>query len=158
MELYPSVGTPLDEIEPFTQELTDIVVTMQEKLSTETKILEGTLPTPDYGVVRQTLENELSIPRLTEEQWRTLCPSGSSTTVPALASTPESNTLSCSAEASNPVSDTPASGSWCSNLPTDCCKETSGDCGCETGVSSECCACTVQTINVPMVGMPSEER
>ena len=158
MELYPSVGTDLDDIEPFTQELTGIVVTMQEKLSTETKILEGTMPTPDYDVVRDALQNELSIPKLTEEQWRTSLGNGSLITDPTLISMFGSSNLSSTAEPSNPPSDTPACGTWCSKLPTDCCEGKSGDCGCETGASNECCDCTVQTINVPTVGMPSEER
>ena len=158
MELYPSVGTPLEEIEPFTQELTGIVETMQEKLVTETRILEGAMSMPDYGMLRQALENELSIPKLSEEQWRTHCPSGSSTTDPTLTSTPASSTSSCSAVLSVLVSDTPVFGGWCSRLPTDSCEATLGDCGCATAASNESCACMVQTINVPTVGTPSEAK
>lgn len=158
MELYPSVGTPLDDIEPFTQELTGIVETMQEKLSSETKILEGTMPMPDYDVVRDALQNELSIPKLTEEQWRTSLGNGSLTTDPVLISMFGSSSSSSTAEPSNPPLDTPVCGNWCSKLPTDCCKAKSDDCGCATDASNECCACMVQTINVPTVGMPSEEK
>jgi hypothetical protein len=158
MELYPSVGTPLDEIEPFTQELTGIVATMQEKLSTETKILEGTMPIPDYEGVRDALQNELSIPKLTEEQWRTSLGNGSLTTDPTLISMFGSSSSSSSAEPSNPASDTPVCGNGCSKLPTDCCEGKSADCGCATDASNECCACMVQMINVPTVGMPSEEK
>jgi len=158
MELYPSVGTDLEDIEPFTQELTGIVETMQEKLSTETKILEGTMPTPDYDLVRDALQNELSIPRLTEEQWRTSLGNGSLTTDRTPTSTLASSSSSSTAEPSNPASDTPAFGGWCSNALTACCEGKSGDCGCATDASNECCACMVQTINVPMAGTPSEER
>lgn len=150
------VGTPLEEIEPFTQELTGIVVTMQEKLSTETRILEGSMTTPDYGALRQALENELSIPKLSEEQWRTHCPNGSSTTDLTLTSTLASSSSSCSAVPSVPVSDTPASVGWLLKPPTSFFEATSGGCGCATGASSESCDCTVQTINVPTVGMPNE--
>jgi hypothetical protein len=158
MELYPSVGTPLDEIEPFTQELTGIVETMQESLATETRILEGAMPMPDYTLLRQALENELSIPKLTEEQWRTRCPSGSSTIGPTLTSTPASSSSSCSAEASIPVLDTQSSGGVSCSAPTNCCKARSDGSGCEIDASNGCCACMVQTINVPTVGMPSEAK
>jgi hypothetical protein len=158
MELYPSVGTPLDEIEPFTQELTGIVETMQEKLSSETKILEGTMPTPDYDLVRDALQNELSIPKLTEEQWTMHLRNGYLTTDLTPTSTPASSSSSSTAEPSNPPSGTPVSGHWCKDVPTGSCNPRSGGCGCETDASNECCDCMVQTINVPTVGMPSEEK
>lgn len=158
MELYPSVGTPLDEIEPFTTELTGIVETMQEKLVSETKILEGSMPLPNYVSVRTSLENELSIPKLTEEQWRTHFPSGSSTTDLTLISIPASSSSSCFVEASSLGLDTQPCVERSFSMPTNCCEGKSDDCGCATDASNECCACMVQTINVPMAGMPSEEK
>jgi len=54
-ELYPNVGTPIDAIEPFTQELHGIVDKMKEDLLTETPILEGTA-IPTYDEFRQALD------------------------------------------------------------------------------------------------------
>lgn len=144
-------GTPLAEIEPFTQELTGIVDTMKEQLATEVRLLEGTR-VPEYK------ENELSIPQLTEEQWRTHLHGGSSTTDPTPTSTLASSSSSSTVEALNPVSDTLPCVERSFSMPTPCCEGKSGDCGCATDASNECCACMVQTINVPMAGMPSEEK
>ena len=232
------LGASLDAITPFTQELEGIVQTMQEKLSTETKILEGDLvptygsgtwepipvakpmteaeframlsakeeeykaqekkadeekkiqeaerlatikaweedqlanPTPqqrEYIAVATELrsaaaelrkrwaeENELSNPTQRQQEWSSHSRSGCSTTGPTPTSTPASNTLSSTAGVSTPSLATQPCGTWCSNLPTACSKETSGGCGCETGASNASCDCTVQTINVPMAGTPSE--
>jgi hypothetical protein len=158
MELYPSVGTSLEDIEPFTQELTGIVETMQEKLSTETKILEGSMPVPDYTAMRASLENELSIPKLTEEQWRTSLLNGSSRTGLTLISIPASSSSSCFVEASSLGLDTLSCTSVSCSAPMSSCEGKSDDCGCATDASNESCACMVQTINVPMAGMPSEEK
>lgn len=156
--MYPSVGTPLNEIEPFMHELTGIVETMQEKLTTETKILEGSMPLPDYDAMRASLENELSIPKLTEEQWRTRLHNGSSTTGLTLISIPASSSSSCFVEASSLGLDTQPCVERSFSMPTPCCEGKSGDCGCATDASNECCACMVQTINVPMAGTPSEAK
>ena len=158
MELYSTLGTSLEDIEPFTHELTGIVLSMQEKLTTETKILEGSMPLPEYDLVRQALENELSIPMLTEEQWRTSLQSGSSKTDPTLTSTPASSNLSSSVEASSLGLDTQPCVARSFSMPTLCCEEKSDDCGCATGASNASCGCMVQTISVPMAGMPSEEK
>jgi hypothetical protein len=217
------LGASLDAITPFTQELEGIVQTMQEKLSTETKILEGDL-VPTYGsgtwepipVAKPMTEaeframlsakeeeykaqekkadeekkiqeaerlatikaweedqlanptpqqrehiavaekNELSNPTQRQQEWSSHSRSGCSTTGPTPTSTPASNTLSSTAGVSTPSLATQPCGTWCSNLPTACSKETSGDCGCETGASNASCDSTVQTINVPMAGTPSE--
>jgi hypothetical protein len=217
------LGASLDAITPFTQELEGIVQTMQEKLSTETKILEGDL-VPTYGSgtwepipvakpmteaefraalssqeeeykaqekkadeekkiqeaerlatikaweedqlanptpqqrehIAVAEENELSNPTQRQQEWSSHSQSGCSTIVRTLISTPASNTLSSTAGVSTPSLATQPCGTWCSNLPTTCSKETSGDCGCETGASNASCDCTVQTINVPMAGTPSE--
>jgi hypothetical protein len=226
------LGASLDAITPFTQELEGIVQTMQEKLSTETKILEGDLvptygsgtwepipvakpmtdaeframlsakeeeykakekkadeekkireaerlatiqaweedqlanPTPqqrEYIAVAAELrklcapgENELSNPTQRQQEWSSHSRSGCSTTGPTPTSTPASNTLSSTAGVSTPSLATQPCGTWCSNLPTACSKETSDGCGCETAASNASCDSTVQTINVPMAGTPSE--
>lgn len=144
-------GTPLVEIEPFTTELTGIVDTMKEQLATEVRILEGT-SVPEYK------ENELSIPKLTEEQWRTHLHSGSSTTDPTPTSTLASSSSSCFVEASSLGLDTQPCVERSFSMPTTCCEGKSGDCGSATDASNESCACMVQTINVPMAGTPSEEK
>ena len=158
MELCPLSGTPLEDIEPFMRELTGIVVDMQEKLVSETVILEGTMETPDYGNVREALENELSIPKLTEEQWRTSLLNGSSTTDPTLTSLFGSSSSSDSVRLSNLDLDIPQHVVECSTSPIVFCEGKSDDCGCETGALSGCCDCMVQTINVPMAGTLSEEK
>ena len=101
-------------------------------------------------------ENELSTLKQHQQEWSSHSRSGCSTTGPTPTSTPASNTLSSTAGVSTPSSATQPCGTWCSNLPTACSKETSGDCGCETGASNGSCDSTVQTINVPMAGTPSE--
>ena len=151
-------GTPLHEIQPFTQELAEIVETMQEKLSTETKILEGTMPTPDYDVVRDTLQNELSIPKLTEEQWKTHLHNGSLTIAHSLISTPVSSTSSSSARPNTPVSDTLDSDVRSCPMQTGSCLEMSGACGCVIGATNESSECTVPTTSEPTHGTPSEQK
>lgn len=101
-------------------------------------------------------KNELSNPTQRQQEWSSHSRSGCSTTGPTPTSTPASNTLSSTAGVSTPSLATQPCGTWCSNLPTACSKETSGDCGCETGASNASCDSTVQTINVPMAGTPSE--
>lgn len=101
-------------------------------------------------------ENELSTLKQHQQEWSSHSRSGCSTTGPTPTSTPASNTLSSTAGVSTPSLATQPCGTWCSNLPTACSKETSGDCGCETGASNGSCDSTVQTINVPMAGTPSE--
>ena len=52
--LYPTLGTPIEQIEPFTQELHAIVDTMKEEMLTESRILEGTA-VPTYDEFRLSL-------------------------------------------------------------------------------------------------------
>lgn len=56
-ELYPNIGTPLEAIEPFTQELHAIVDKMKEDLLTETRILTGTA-IPTYDEFREALDEK----------------------------------------------------------------------------------------------------
>ena len=53
--LYPNLGTPLEQIEPFTQELHSIVDTMKEALLSETRILAGTA-VPTYDEFREAID------------------------------------------------------------------------------------------------------
>lgn len=54
-------GTPLDEIDTFTRELTQLIGEMQQALVTETKLLEGTLIAEREDIV---------IERITEDEWK----------------------------------------------------------------------------------------
>jgi putative phage-type endonuclease len=55
--LYPGLGTALEDIEPFTQELHTIVDKMKEDMLTETRILEGTA-VPTYDEFREALDEK----------------------------------------------------------------------------------------------------
>jgi putative phage-type endonuclease len=55
--LYPTLGTPIEQIEPFTQELHAIVDTMKEDMLAETCILEGTA-VPTYDEFREALDEK----------------------------------------------------------------------------------------------------
>ena len=55
--LYPGLGTALEDIEPFTEELHAIVDKMKEDLLTETRILEGTA-VPEYDEFRSALDEK----------------------------------------------------------------------------------------------------
>jgi hypothetical protein len=160
----------LDEIEPFTEELSGIVRDMQVLLATETRILEGTedltreeivIPPPEdpEAVLRElTGQNELSGGETKECQWSNASANGCWTTghthdcireFATSASTAAPSSLSYpmaqSSEVSLPV--------W-----TNSSEAKSDSCGCGTDATSESCACMEQTINVPTVGMPSEEK
>ena len=87
-------ATYIDEIEPFTVELTGIVQDMQIRLATEIRILEGTeemtredilIPPPadPEAVLRElTGQNELSGVETKEDQWSNASANGCWTTVP----------------------------------------------------------------------------
>lgn len=173
MDAYSSSrldATPLDAIEPFTEELTEIVLEMQAALPSESKLLEGAdileredivIPPPeDPKAVLQALtgKNELSNAESYSSQWMPVLLSGSSRTDPTLISTLESNSSACIAELF--VRTCPTLRSNAASSPMSICsfEETSGACGCATGVTNESCACMEQTISVPTVGMLSEEK
>lgn len=140
-------GADLDDIEPFTAELTTIVDDMKEQLASETRILEGT-EVPEYK------ENELSQPKLTEEQWKAHFESGCSTTARIHTSTPE---LSSSFSTAKPLSLDLAIADLnaISTLPSIAFR-TLSDYGTETGAMSEFSECTVPTTSEPMPGTPSD--
>jgi hypothetical protein len=61
LAMAPEVGADLTKIEAHTEELESIVQQMWEDMTTETKILDGT-EVPD--------REEISIPRISEEEFR----------------------------------------------------------------------------------------
>ena len=160
----------LDEIEPFTEELTGIVRDMQALLATETRILEGTelpqreaivIPPPEdpEAVLREIMgQNELSGGETKEGQWTNASAIGCWTTAPTHISTLESNSSACIAELFSQSCPIPQSSEVSLPVWTGSCEEKSDTCGCGTDASSGSCACMEQTINVPMAGTPNEEK
>jgi hypothetical protein len=149
--IYHPVGASLDEIEPFTMELTQVVDTMKEELANEKRILEGT-DVPEYK------ENELTIVKITEEQWKNALQSGSLTTDPIHTSTPVSDSLFGSAEPLNLDSLDAALPDSSEILFRRSCWARSEDCGTETDAMNECSECTVPTTSEPTDGTPSEAK
>jgi hypothetical protein len=161
-------ATYIEDIEPFTEELSGIVVEMQEKLATETRILEGTedltretiiIPppiNPEETLAILTGKNGLSEGETKEEQWSNVLLNGCSTTDPILISMFESNSSACIADLFNRDCPIPPSDERSLPLLTRFSGATLESCGCGTDATNESCACMVQTINVPMAGTPSE--
>lgn len=140
-------GADLDAIEPFTTELMAIVDDMKERLASETRVLEGT-DVPEYK------ENELSQPRLTEEQWKAHFESGCSTTARIHTSTPES---SSSFSTAKPLSLESAIADLNAiyTLPS-IVSRTLNDYGIETDAMNEFSECTVPMTSEPTPGTPSD--
>ena len=163
-------ATYIEEIQPFTEELTGFVVEMQEKLATETRMLEGTedlfrediiIPppmNPEETLAILTGKNELSGGETKDSQWSSDLLSGCSTTDPTLISTLESNSSACIAELFSQGCPIRPSNAMLLPAPIVSFRETLESCGCGTDATSGSCACMEQTISVPMVGMPSEEK
>ena len=149
--IYHPVGASLDEIEPFTSELTQVVDTMKEELANERRILEGT-DVPEYN------QNEITIVKLTEEQWKNALQNGSSTTDPTHTSTLASGSMFDTAEHSNPDSPSVILPESLEKLFKGLCSARSDDCGTETDAMNECSECTVPMTNEPMDGTPSEAK
>jgi hypothetical protein len=160
MELYSSselAGTPLDAIEPFTEELAGIMVEMQEKLASETKLLEGSeIPEREEIIIPR--KNELSDEDAKEDQWMSVSLNGSSTTDPTHTLILESSSSACIADLF--VQDCPIrqSSVRCTDMLIESCEGTSEGCGCVTGAMNAPFVCTEQTINVPTVGTLNEEK
>jgi hypothetical protein len=159
-----SVGAELEQIETHTREFQRAIEEMNQKLPSETRILEGTSLQP-YTEVRSALENELSQPKLTEEQWKNALQSGSLITDRIPISTPVLSSLFSIARdldlkyaeqdrqwAIRHSSDTST------NSSTDSCSGKLEDCGTETDAMNECSECTVPMTSELMLGTPSEER
>ena len=149
--IYHPVGASLDEIEPFTTELTTVVDKMKEELVNETRVLEGT-DVPEYK------ENELSQSKPTEEQWKSDSLNGFSTTDPTHVSTFASDSLSAFVA---PLSlDSPSAISRESFMKS-CnvsCSVRSGGCGIEIDATNESCECTVPMTSEPTDGTQSEAK
>ncbi len=149
--LYSDHGTNLEDIEPFTAELTSIVDKMKEELANEVRILDGT-EAPVYQ------QNELSCEKLSEEEWRALSQNGSLKTVRILTSIPDSSSSFSSAEPNNldcPTLD--CDGKFCErSIPSSW--GISDACGCVIDATNESSECTVPMISEPTPGMPSEEK
>ena len=149
--IYHPVGASLDEIEPFTTELTQVVDKMKEELVNEKRILEGT-DVPEYN------QNELKIVQVSEEQWKNALQSGSLTIDPTHASTLVSDTSLSFVELSNLDCPNGCLPELYMKLSTNSCVAKSGECGTEIDVTNECCECTVPTISEPMDGTQSETK
>jgi hypothetical protein len=163
-------ATYIEEIEPFTKELAGIVVEMQDKLATETRILEGAeditrediiIPppvNPEETLAILTGKNELSGGETKDSQWSSDLLSGCLTTDHIPISMFESSSSACIADLFD--RSCPIRPSAARSLPARIHSygETLEGCGCGTDATSEPCACMEQTISVPMAGTPSEEK
>ena len=147
MYLCPHGGAYIDEIEPFTIELTDIVDKMKEEMVNETRILEGTA-VPEYSA-----ENGLSNNETKEDQWRTNLPSGFLPIDRIHTSTPESNNLP--AVLNQPAGNIPEPDERFTALSNAFSKVMSDDSGCEIGATNESSVCTVPMISEQTDGTPS---
>jgi hypothetical protein len=175
MDAYSSSkldATYIGEIEPFTEQLASIVVEMQDKLATETRILEGTEDTtredivipppanPDeiLALLTGKSKNELSDGETKEAQWSSDLLSGCSTTDLIPISMFESSSSACIADLFD--RSCPIRPSAVRLLPAQIpfSGVTLEGCGCGTDAMNESCGCMEQTISVPMVGTPSEEK
>lgn len=151
-------GAPLDEIEPFQQELAAIVDTMKEQMTVEARIIEGT-EVPVYGQGEWAVpKNELSDEMHVDEQWKTDLPSGCLTIDRIHTLTPVSNNSSSSVEPSSPPLGIRAFGDMYMKLRTHSLREMSDVSGCVIDATNECSVCTVPTINEPTLGMPNEAK
>ena len=155
--IHLNVGAPLDEIEPHTQEVQRAIEEMYAKLPTETRILEGMTIEP-YTSQLVTLENELSHPRLTDQQWKNALQSGCSTTDPTPTFEPASSSSPSSAVHFNPSSDTLLFSAKCPRSQRRSSRAMSVDSGCETDAMNECSECTVPMTSEPMPGTPNEAK
>ncbi len=149
--IYYPAGADLEQIESFTTELTDIVDKMKEEMVKETRILEGT----DVPVYQ---ENELSISKPVEEQWKNDLPSGSLITGLTLISTPDSSSSSCIAEDSSPGFPIPPLRRQSTTSPISSCSEKLDGCGIEIDATNESAECTVPMTSELMLGTLNQVR
>lgn len=148
--MVSNLGVDIEEEHAFQEELHGIVDKMQEDLVHETKILEGTLE-PVY-------QNELSDAERKEEQWKTDSPSGYSTIARTLTFNDESNTSFSTVSSLNRARVIHDSDEKSQEQSSPSCGRTWADCGLVTELLNESSDCMEQTINVPMLGIPSEEK
>jgi hypothetical protein len=152
-----TLGCRLDEIEPFTQQLSEIVAEMQKQLVNETRILEGTAP-PEYEKERIQLENELSRERLTEEQWKNALQNGFLITVPTLTSMPDSNNFLYTANLSDQSYHSEPSEGKSGESPENSCLEELVECGYGTAQWNVYSVSTDRMISELKPGTPNEEK
>ncbi len=152
-----SVGADLDQIEPHTRDFQQAIEEMNRKLPNETRILEGT-SIQSYADVRTALENELSQPKLTEEQWKSVLQSGSLTTDPIPTSIQDSSSSSCIAEDFSPSCPMDSLRRQSTSSTISSCSETLDGCGIVIDATNESSECTVPMTNELMLGMLSEAK
>ena len=152
-----SVGADLDQIEPHTQDFQRAIEEMNQKLPTEVRILEGT-DIQTYTQIRTALENELSQPKLTEEQWKSDSQNGSWITDLTPTSTQGSNNSSSIAELFNQGCPIVRLRRMSTKSPRNSCSETSDDCGIEIDATNESSECMVPMTSELMLGTPNEVK
>lgn len=152
-----TVGAGLDEIEPHTRDMQEAIEEMNRQLPNEVRILEGT-HIETYAQVRTALENELSQPKLTEEQWKSALQSGSSTTGPTPISTSVSSNSPSFVDPSTKVIVLATTSDLHESSPTSSCSENSAASGIATDAMNECSECTVPMTSELMLGTPSEAK
>ena len=149
--IYHPAGAALDEIESFTNELTEVVDKMKEELLNEKRVLEGT-DVPEYD------ENGLSQSKVTEEQWKTVSLNGCSITDLTPISIIESNNSACFAELFNRNCPIAQFDELSTLSSTNSCSGMLDDCGIEIDATNEFSECTVPMISELTLGMPNEEK
>ena len=152
-----SVGADLDQIEPHTRDFQQAIEEMNRKLPNETRILEGT-SIQSYADVRTALENELSQPKLTEEQWKSVLQSGSLTTDLTPTSIQDSSSSFSTAELFNQNCPIVRLRSESMNSPISSCSENSAASGNEIDAMNECSECTVPMTSELTLGTLSEAK
>lgn len=148
--IVSNMGADIEEERRFQNELHEIVDKMKEDLVNETKILEGT-DIPVY-------QNELSSSESKEEQWKTDLPSGYSTIDLTPISNEDSNISFSSVSSLNRVRIMDGCDEKYPEQPEILCGANSVDFGNVTGHLNESFDCMEQTINVPVLGIPNEEK
>lgn len=149
--IYYPAGASLDEIEPFTNELTEVVDKMKEELLNEKRLLEGT-------EIDEYKENEFSQPMLVEEQWKMLLQNGYSTTDLIPISITESNNLPSFVGLFTQNYPIENSNDRFSQSSTNSCSGKLEDFGDEIDHMNEFSECTVPTINEQTDGTLNEVR
>lgn len=156
-------GASIEDIAPFTSELTGTVLKMKEAMVEECKILEGT-SLPEYGKGDWALptypppENELSHATTPQGQWRNVLQNGFLTIVRTLNSTTESSSSVFTAVPLLPTSPTGSSDERYTACSTPSCSKRLDDCGNETVAMNESSECTVPMISEQTDGMRSEAK
>ena len=143
-------ASPIDAVEPFTQELHSIVETMQKQLVEEVKILEGS-EVPDYSMFRRELDEktkkEPSELEAIQKEWKKYFRPGYLKTDPTQNSIQELNTSSVIVGLFNQHCPIRRPGEKCIESSMSSCEEKLENDGSEIDVTNECCDCTVPMIS-----------